>query len=100
MRIGDDPIPILHCARVSAGGMIEISPKRGGRAWLAISGGIDVPDIVGSRATDLRARFGGREGRALRDGDLLPLGAESELCLRIRAAIRNVVAVCSVPRFV
>src|SRR5881398_1004515 len=83
MRIGDEPIPILHCARVSAGGMIEISPKLGGRAWLAISGGIDVPEILASRATDLRARFGGWEGRALRDGDLLPLGAESELCPRI-----------------
>ncbi|PYL85103.1 MAG: hypothetical protein DMF23_04270 [Verrucomicrobia bacterium] len=99
MRIGDEPIPILHCARVSAGGMIEISPKRGGRAWLAISGGIDVPEILGSRATDLRARFGGWEGRALRDGDLLPLGAESELCPRIRAAIPNVVSDWSAPRF-
>src|SRR4030095_9362486 len=75
-----------------------ISPKRGGRAWLAISGGIDVPEIVGSRATDLRARFGGWEGRALRDGDLLPLGAESELCPCIRAAIPNVVSNWSAPR--
>ena len=79
--------------------MIEISPKRGGRAWLAISGGIDVPEILASRATDLRARFGGWEGRALRDGDLLPLGAESELCPRIRAAIPNVVSDWSAPRF-
>src|SRR5205814_2241251 len=86
IRIGDERIPILHCARDSAGGIIETSPKRGGRAWLAISGGIDVPEILGSRATDLRARFGGWEGRALRDGDLLPLGTESELCPRIRAA--------------
>jgi antagonist of KipI len=100
MRIGDEPIPILHCARASAGGMIEILPKRGGRAWLALSGGIDVPEILGSRATDLRARFGGCEGRALRDGDVLPLGAESEFGLRLRAAIPNVVSDWSAPRFV
>jgi antagonist of KipI len=100
MRIGDEPIPILHCARVSAGGMIEISPKRGGRAWLAISGGLDVSEILGSRATDLRALFGGWEGRALRDGDVLPLGAESELGPRIRAAIPNGVSDWSAPRFV
>src|SRR5881394_4659452 len=87
MRIGDEPIPILHCARVSAGGMIEISPKRGGRAWLAISGGIDVPEILGSRATDLRARFGGWEGRALCNGDELPLGVDSEICQRMRKEI-------------
>src|SRR6266576_3096055 len=59
IRIGDDLIPILHCARVSAGAAIEILPKRGGRAWLASSGGVDVPEIMGSRATDLRAHFGG-----------------------------------------
>src|SRR5438093_1743828 len=34
MRIEDDLIPILHCARVPAGAVIEILPKRGGRAWL------------------------------------------------------------------
>ena len=51
-----------------------IAPERGARCWLAISGGIDVPVILASRSTDLRARFGGLEGRALRDGDALPLG--------------------------
>ena len=56
-EFGDELIPILHCARVSAGADIEILPKRGGRAWLAISGGINVPEILGSRATDLRAHF-------------------------------------------
>jgi antagonist of KipI len=100
LKIGDKPIPILHCARVSAGGIIEVSPKRGGRAWLAISGGIDVPEILGSRATDLRARFGGWEGRALRDGDALPLGVESELCPRIRKEIPDGVSDWSAPRFV
>lgn len=50
------------------------SPARGCRSWLAISGGIDVPLVLGSRATDLRAKFGGWNGRALHDGDELPLG--------------------------
>ena len=43
----------------------------GCRAWLAVSGGINVPQVLGSRSTDLRARFGGLEGRALRaSGDV------------------------------
>jgi antagonist of KipI len=100
LRIGDEPIPILHSAKISAGATAEILPKRGGRAWLAISGGIDVPEILGSRATDLRARFGGWKGRTLRDGDELPLGAESELCRRIRATIPNSLSDWSGPRFV
>ncbi|HKR54241.1 MAG TPA: biotin-dependent carboxyltransferase family protein [Chthoniobacterales bacterium] len=93
-------VPILHCARVSAGGIIEASPKRGGRAWLAISGGINVAEILGSRSTDLRAHFGGWEGRVLRDGDELPLGVESALCARVRDEIPNRVSDWSAPRFV
>lgn len=42
--------------------------------YLAIAGGIDVPEVMGSRATDLRAGFGGWHGRGLRAGDRLPLG--------------------------
>jgi antagonist of KipI len=44
---------------------------------MAFSGGIDLPLVLGSRATDLRGCFGGLEGRALRDGDELPLGIGS-----------------------
>ncbi len=42
--------------------------------YFAIAGGIDVPCLLGSRATDLRAGFGGWHGRRLLAGDLLPLG--------------------------
>ena len=100
VRVGDNLVPILHCARVSTDADTEILPQRGGRAWLAISGGINVPKILGSRATDLRAHFGGLEGRALRDGDELPLGVESELCARVRDEIPDHVSDWSAPRFV
>jgi len=50
----------------------------GGRAWLAISGGIDLPLILGSRSTDLLSKFGGFRGRALRDGDILSLARHSD----------------------
>jgi antagonist of KipI len=49
---------------------------------LAISGGIDVPLVLGSRSTDLRGNFGGHEGRALRDGDVLPLFKERQFLNR------------------
>ncbi|MBC3872423.1 5-oxoprolinase subunit C family protein [Undibacterium flavidum] len=44
------------------------------RAYLAVDGGIEVESILGSRATDLQAGFGGHQGRALRKGDVLTLG--------------------------
>lgn len=56
-------------------GTLRLGAIRDGlRAWLAIDGGIAVPRVLDSRATDLRGGFGGHEGRALRAGDMLPLG--------------------------
>ncbi|MBL8280193.1 MAG: biotin-dependent carboxyltransferase family protein [Pelomonas sp.] len=59
--------------RVRAGQTLKIAaPRERMRTVLAVSGGIDVPLALGSRSTDLKAGFGGHEGRALRDGDRLP----------------------------
>lgn len=44
------------------------------RGYVAIAGGLDVPRVLGSRATFLLGGFGGHEGRALVDDDVLPLG--------------------------
>ncbi|MCD8338360.1 MAG: biotin-dependent carboxyltransferase family protein [Lachnospiraceae bacterium] len=49
----------------------------GCRSYLAVSGGIDVPILLGSRSTNLKCAIGGLEGRALRAGDLLPTGISS-----------------------
>ncbi|MFX7731826.1 hypothetical protein ABTK10_20060, partial [Acinetobacter baumannii] len=45
--------------------------------YLAVAGGIDVPVVLGSRSTDLKAGFGGHQGRALKRGDKLPIGDAS-----------------------
>ncbi|CAB3687901.1 biotin-dependent carboxyltransferase family protein [Trinickia soli] len=50
-------------------------PMRGMRGYLCVRGGVDVLPVLGSRSTDLAARFGGLGGRKLRDGDRLPMGA-------------------------
>jgi allophanate hydrolase len=42
-----------------------------GPACLGFSGGLDIPPVLGSRATFSRGRFGGIEGRALLAGDVL-----------------------------
>lgn len=74
VRVGSTSLPAGHVAVISAGEELKFNhPKTGCRCWLAISAGIDVSIVLGSRSTDLRARFGGFEGRALRDGDQLPL---------------------------
>src|SRR5437762_3834424 len=74
VHIGVAPLPAGHAALVRPGDELKFGrPQIGCRAWLAISGGVDVPIVLGSRSTDLRAQFGGFEGRVLRDGDVLPL---------------------------
>jgi antagonist of KipI len=75
VQIGSTALPPGHSALLPAGEELKFGrPQIGCRCWLAVSGGINVPILLGSRSTDLRAQFGGFEGRALRDGDIVPLG--------------------------
>ncbi len=46
------------------------------RGYIAVAGGIGVPETLGSRATDLRAVLGGHDGRSLQAGDILPIAKE------------------------
>ena len=62
--------------RVSAGDTLELSGTRGGMCcYLAVSGGFDVPVIMGSRSTGIRFALGGYNGRRLAAGDRLQLRA-------------------------
>lgn len=66
--------------RVAAGETVDFSKLTGGvRACLAVAGGLRVPELLGSAATDLRARFGGFHGRALRAGDHLLFGGAGKI---------------------
>jgi antagonist of KipI len=75
VQLGSKPLPAGHAGRLKADEELKFGrPQIGCRCWLAISGGIDVPSVLGSRSTDLRAKFGGFDGRTVRDGDIVPLG--------------------------
>nr|WP_256468700.1 biotin-dependent carboxyltransferase family protein [Bradyrhizobium sp. 61] len=68
-------VPSWWCRRARAGDILSIgAPRRGSRVYLTLGGGIDVPRVLGSRSTHLRAGFGGMEGRALQVGDIIPVG--------------------------
>jgi biotin-dependent carboxylase-like uncharacterized protein len=69
------PAPTWEGLRVRAGDVLRLGAARSGvRAYVAVAGGIETPPVLGSRATYVRGRLGGVEGRALRKGDRLPLG--------------------------
>jgi antagonist of KipI len=84
------PAPAWEAVRVRAGDVLRLGPARSGvRAYLAVAGGIETPPVLGSRATYVRGRLGGLDGRALRKGDRLPLGPPAEArARRVRAEAR------------
>ncbi|GLK73929.1 biotin-dependent carboxyltransferase family protein [Ancylobacter dichloromethanicus] len=78
---------------VPEGARVRIGALTGsGGAMLAFAGGLAVPAVLGSRATDLKGRFGGHEGRPLAPGDRLPLGTRAVQgpCLEIPSPPRAV----------
>src|SRR5262245_20346355 len=64
---------------VARGSRLRFGARRSGaRAFVAISGGLAVPPLLGSRSTHLPTKMGGWLGRPLENGDRLPLGPAVE----------------------
>lgn len=60
---------------IHAGETLTLDAARVGcRSYIAIAGGFDVPEVLGSRSTYARAGFGGVQGRKLARGDVLATG--------------------------
>lgn len=75
--MGGIDLPIATAITMRAGSQLSIGHGDGARGYLAVGGGIQVDEVLGSGSTDLRSGFGGYEGRALRDGDRLRIGRAS-----------------------
>ena len=85
--IDGEPLPGWRRVDLPANSVLRIGGCRtGARAWLAVSGGVRVPELLGSASTDLRGGFGGVEGRALRAGDRLQVEPFSQPAERVRIA--------------
>ncbi len=69
----NDKIQSTNCNHlIKAGDIIHIGPiTKGCRIYIAFAGGIDVPIIMNSRSTYIRARVGGLNGKALQTNDKL-----------------------------
>jgi len=69
-------IPMWESRAARAGSELRVGTALGPgfRMYVAVSGGIDVPPLFGSRATYTMGALGGFEGRQLAQGDRLPLG--------------------------
>lgn len=87
-RVGDRALTRWRAVLVHRGATLCFEGDGAGcRAYLAVAGGIDVPVVLGSRSTFLRARLGGHEGRGLLKGDVLAVGAPSALAQRVASRL-------------
>ncbi|MCQ2566690.1 MAG: biotin-dependent carboxyltransferase family protein [Clostridia bacterium] len=79
-QLNGKPCPMDSRISAKAGDKLDLGfAKAGCRTYLAVAGGIDVPEVMGSRSTDVKCAIGGMEGRALRAGDVVPVGAAEAL---------------------
>ncbi|MEI7555033.1 biotin-dependent carboxyltransferase family protein [Candidatus Chlorohelix sp.] len=72
-RLNKRPIPMWHSVFVRAGQTLDFAGAEGRLAYLAVHGGWDAPLLMGSRSTNVHARFGGYAGlgRTLNASDIL-----------------------------
>ena len=62
--------------QLSAGDELSFGVIQGGtRYYIAVQGGIDVPEVLGSRSTYSLGAIGGFQGRKLEAGDQVPVGS-------------------------
>jgi biotin-dependent carboxylase-like uncharacterized protein len=73
--VNDQEMPLWESFAVQAGDVLSFGILQGGaRMYISISGGIDVPAVLGSRSLYALGAFGGFQGRSLQSGDVLPVG--------------------------
>lgn len=85
LSINGEPGKAWKCVRVRKGDTLSFGGPsgKGCRAYLCISGGIDVEPVMGSRSTYLRGSLGGFNGRALAKGDIIKTGGAYPLWKRL-----------------
>jgi biotin-dependent carboxylase-like uncharacterized protein len=81
-RLDGRPVARWQSVLVEAGATLSFGgPQDGIRAYLAVTGAIDTPLVLGSRSTYTRSKLGGVEGRPLKGGDVLPVCGERPVLL-------------------
>lgn len=78
VTLNGEPVPTWQTIQVRAGDVLALSAMgTGARPYIAVGGGIAVPEYLGSRSTYTLTGIGGFGGRKLAEGDRVPLGEPS-----------------------
>jgi len=78
--LDNEPLALWQTHEIKAGAILQLGKIKdhGCRAYLAVQGGLQAADYLGSQATFTLGQFGGHAGRALRTGDVLHIAAQYE----------------------
>jgi urea carboxylase len=78
--LNSQPVPFWTAIAVKVGSTLKLNAMEGAgqRTYLAVKGGLDCPDYLGSKSTFVLGKFGGHAGRTLRPGDVLKLNQTAE----------------------
>lgn len=77
--IDEESIPMWRPVYIKGGSVLRFGTcKSGCRSYIAVAGGFNIPEVMGSKSTYLRAGLGGFHGRALKEEDVLELNTPSE----------------------
>ncbi len=73
LSLNGAPLAMWKLQYVKAGSTLKMGRllSQGCRTYLAVKGGFNVPDYLGSKSTFTLGQFGGHGGRAIRVGDVL-----------------------------
>lgn len=89
-KLDEAPMATWISAPVKPGQTLHIgATKSGARCYLCVEGGIEVKRVMKSASTHLLSGLGGVEGRALRKGDVLHVGAPKQAFRTFRKRIVN-----------
>ncbi len=87
IRLDDQNVLPGRPIAVEAGQTLSIGQvQTGARVYLAVRGGIDAPEYLGSRSTFALGKMGGHAGRILQIGDILPIGTAAALAPKVADA--------------
>ncbi len=100
--LNGEGVPMQQLVQAPAGSLLKMGTAQNGcRTYMAVSGGLDVPLVMGSRSTNLRCRIGGFAGRSLQAGDVLSVlpGAPSvqDACVPYKKPVHGEALIRAIP---
>ena len=82
-KINGTPVPLWESLEVKKDQVLEMSfATVGARSYIAFSGGINTTPWLGSRSTFHKAGVGGVEGKAIQEGQIIPLNKSKSVAGR------------------